>query len=73
MRDDSTLKILAFHGMGRDDREKHWFMCEVIWSMKHIVDERNGKVPTQTFLNLLGLSEIERIITLGLQPVKNLN
>jgi hypothetical protein len=30
------------------------------------VDARNGKILTQTFLNLLRLSEIDEIITLGL-------
>jgi hypothetical protein len=28
-----------FHGMIRDDEEKHWFTCEVTWSVKRITDE----------------------------------
>jgi hypothetical protein len=36
---DSTLRLPMFHGMGRDDAEKHWFTCEVIWSVKRITDE----------------------------------
>jgi hypothetical protein len=36
---DSTLRLPMFHGMGRDDAEQHWFMCEVIWSVKRITDE----------------------------------
>jgi hypothetical protein len=31
---DLTLRLPAFHGMGRDDAEQHWFTCEAIWSMK---------------------------------------
>jgi hypothetical protein len=36
---DTTLRLPMFHGMGKDDAEKHWFMCEAIWSVKRITDE----------------------------------
>jgi hypothetical protein len=25
---DTTIRLPMFHGMGRDDVEKHWFTCE---------------------------------------------
>jgi hypothetical protein len=28
-----------FHGMGKDDVEQNWFMCEEIWFVKRITDE----------------------------------
>jgi hypothetical protein len=34
---DSTLILPIFHGMGKDDVEKHWFTCEVIWYGKRII------------------------------------
>ena len=36
---DSTLQFSVFHGMGKDDVEKHCFTCEAIWSMKRVVDD----------------------------------
>jgi hypothetical protein len=36
---DSTLRFLVFHGMGKDDAEKHWFTCEAIWSVKRVTDD----------------------------------
>lgn len=39
-RDDATLKLLVFHGIGRDDIEQHQFTCEVIWEANKIVDDQ---------------------------------
>jgi len=39
---DSTLRLLAFHGMRRDDAEQHWFTCEAIWSMKRVTYEASN-------------------------------
>jgi hypothetical protein len=36
---DSTLMLPVFHGMGKDDVEKHWFTCESIWFVKRITDD----------------------------------
>jgi hypothetical protein len=36
---DSTLRFPMFHGMGKDDAEKHWFTCEAIWSVKRVIDD----------------------------------
>jgi hypothetical protein len=36
---DSTLRFPMFHGMGKDDAEKHWFTCEAIWSVKRVTDD----------------------------------
>jgi hypothetical protein len=45
---DSTLRLPMFHGMGRDDAEKHWFTCEVIWSVKRITDEASKIAQLET-------------------------
>jgi hypothetical protein len=39
-----TLRILVFQGMGKDDVEQNWFMCESIWSVKRIIDEETNVV-----------------------------
>jgi hypothetical protein len=45
---DSTLRILAFHGTRRDDAEKHWFMCEAIWSMKRVTNKASEIAQLET-------------------------
>jgi hypothetical protein len=37
-----------FHGMGKDDAEKHWFTCEAIWSVKRITDEATKIMQLET-------------------------
>jgi hypothetical protein len=44
---DLTQRLLVFHGMRRDDVEKHWFMCEAnffyeVSNGKRIQDCANG-------------------------------
>jgi len=29
----------VFHGIGKDDVEKHWFTCESIYSIKRVIDD----------------------------------
>jgi hypothetical protein len=45
---DSTLRLPVFHGMGKDDAEQHWFMCEAIWFVKRIIDEARKFVQLET-------------------------
>ena len=33
------MKLPLFHGNGKQYLEQHWFVCESIWLVKHIVDE----------------------------------
>ena len=37
-RDDATLKLPVFHGIGRDDAGQRWFTCEAIWAVKQTID-----------------------------------
>lgn len=34
MQNYSTLNLLVFHGIGKDDVEQDWFTCESIWEVK---------------------------------------
>jgi len=36
---DTKLWLPMFHGMSKDDVEKHWFMCEDIWFVKRIIEK----------------------------------
>jgi hypothetical protein len=37
MADEIRLPI--FRGDGSEDPEQHWFLCEVVWSIKQVTDE----------------------------------
>jgi hypothetical protein len=38
----------VFHGMGKDDAERNWFMCEVVWYMKRITEEASNIMQLDT-------------------------
>ena len=33
------MKLPVFKGLGLEDLEHHWFLCEVVWSMKQVIDD----------------------------------
>jgi hypothetical protein len=33
------MRLPKFKGDGSEDPEKHWFLCEAIWSIKNVIDE----------------------------------
>jgi hypothetical protein len=33
------MRLPTFKGDGSEDPEQHWFLCEVVWSIKNIIDE----------------------------------
>jgi hypothetical protein len=33
------MRLPTFRGDGSEDLEQHWFLCEVVWSIKNITDE----------------------------------
>ena len=37
MGDD--MKLPVFKGIGLEDHEQHWFLCNVVWSVKQVVDD----------------------------------
>jgi hypothetical protein len=37
MADEMRLPI--FRGDGSEDLDQHWFLCEVVWSIKQVIDE----------------------------------
>jgi hypothetical protein len=36
---DNTLRLPEFKGVGSDDPEQHFFVCEIVWVAKNIQDE----------------------------------
>ena len=37
MGDD--IKLPFFKGTGLEDPEQHWFLCEVVWNVKQVIDD----------------------------------
>jgi hypothetical protein len=35
----TIMRLHVFHGMTKEDVEKHWFTCEYIWYVKRIIEE----------------------------------
>ena len=37
MADD--MKLPVFRGIGLEDLEQHWFLCEAVWHVKKVIDD----------------------------------
>ena len=35
----NDLQLLIFNENGLEDPEKHWFLCEVVWTVQRVQDE----------------------------------
>jgi hypothetical protein len=33
------MRLPTFRGDGSEDLDQHWFLCEVVWSIKNVNDE----------------------------------
>jgi hypothetical protein len=33
------MRLPTFRGDGSEDLDQHWFICEVVWSIKNVIDE----------------------------------
>ena len=38
-RMDDDMKLLVFKGIGLEDFEQHWFLCEAIRNVKQVIDD----------------------------------
>ena len=48
MGDD--MQLPTFRGTGAEDLEQHWFLCEVVWTIKQIQDDNTKLVQLATTL-----------------------
>ena len=48
----NDIKFSIFNGNGVEDPEKHWFLCESMWSMRQVQDE--AIIKDQRITNLRG-------------------
>jgi hypothetical protein len=33
------MRLPTFIGDGSEDPDQHWFLCEVVWSIKNVINE----------------------------------
>ena len=36
---DDDIKLPVFQGTGAEDPDQHFFLCEVVWSIKQVQDD----------------------------------
>jgi hypothetical protein len=50
------MRLPTFRGDGSEDPDQHWFLCEVVWSIKNITDEAVKRAQFSTTLRDRALS-----------------
>jgi hypothetical protein len=50
------MRLPTFRGDGSKDPDQHWFLCEVVWSIKNITDEAVKQAQLSTTLRDHALS-----------------
>jgi hypothetical protein len=33
------MRLHVFRGYGSEDHDQHWFLCEVVWNIKNVIDK----------------------------------
>jgi hypothetical protein len=66
MADEMRLPI--FRGDGSEDPDQHWFLCEVVWSIKQVTDEAVKRAQFSTTLRDRALSWYMKFVTGSVQP-----
>jgi hypothetical protein len=50
------MRLPTFRGDGSEDPDKHWFLCEAVWSIKNVTDESVKRSQFSTTLRDRALS-----------------
>jgi hypothetical protein len=66
MADEMRLPI--FRGDGSEDPDQHWFLCEVVWSIKNVNDEAVKRAQFNTTLRDRALSWYMKFVNGVAQP-----
>ena len=40
---NDDIKLPVFKGLGSEDPEQFWFLCEAVWTAKSIIDENTRR------------------------------
>jgi hypothetical protein len=66
MEDEMRLPI--FRAYGSEDSDQHWFLCEVVWSIKQVNDEEVKRDQFSTTMRDHTLSWYMKFSTMTAQP-----
>jgi hypothetical protein len=66
MGDEMRLPI--FRGDGSEDPDQHWFLCEVVWSIKNVRDEAVKRAQFSTSFKDRTLRWYMKFVTIFAQP-----
>jgi hypothetical protein len=62
------MRLPTFRGDGSEDPDQHWFLCEVVWSIKNVIDEVVKRAQFSTTLRDRALSWYMKFIQGVVQP-----
>jgi hypothetical protein len=66
------MRLPTFRGDGSEDPDQHWFLCEVVWSIKNVTDEAVKRAQFSTTLRDRALSWYMKLVQ-GIAQPKPLN
>jgi hypothetical protein len=66
------MRLPIFRGYGYEDLDQHWFLCELIWNIKNLIDEAIKRTQFSTTLRDHALSWYMKLVQ-GLAKLKPLN
>jgi hypothetical protein len=62
------MRLSTFRGDGSEDPDQHWFLCEVVWSIKNVIDEAVKRAQFSTTLRDHTLSWYMKLVQGTAQP-----
>jgi hypothetical protein len=61
-------RLPTFRGDGSEDPDQHWFLCEVVWSIKNVTDEAVKRAQFSTTMRDRTLSWYMKFVQGVVQP-----
>jgi hypothetical protein len=62
------MRLPIFRGDGSEDPDQHWFLCEVVWSIRQVTDEAVKRSQFSTTLRDRTLSWYMNFVLGYIQP-----
>ena len=65
---ENEMKLPTFRVDGSEDHDQHWFLCEVVWSIKKFTDEVVKRTQFSTTLMDHALNQYMKFLSGPRQP-----
>jgi hypothetical protein len=69
---EDEMRLPIFKEYGSEDPDQHWFLCEVVWSIKNVTEEEIKRDNFSTTLRYRALSWYMKFVQ-GIAQLKPLN